>query len=248
MSAALPTRREEAWRYSDLEAVAKLWPLPKAEQIIVPSGGSFSRVVVQDKGGIVQLSLSLGKQARANLHLLNLGGGYGRIEIDAVLHEAAKLNLVGVQLGDASQTLEIVTRVLHAEPCAQSSQQVRSVMGAKATGSYLGRIEVAKDAQGSNASQSSKAMLLARTATANTKPELIIHADDVQCAHGATVGELDAAALFYLQARGLSPSQARALLIEAFISDALETIDDEASRTRLWTTLEQKLKAMLPDA
>ena len=76
-------------------------------------------------------------------------------------------------------------------------------------------------------------MLLARTATANTKPELIIHADDVKCAHGATVGELDKKALFYMAARGIDPASARALLTQAFIADALELIEDEMARSAL---------------
>ncbi|HET7316507.1 MAG TPA: SufD family Fe-S cluster assembly protein, partial [Sphingomicrobium sp.] len=97
-------------------------------------------------------------------------------------------------------------------------QIVRSVLNGKATGTYLGRIEVARDAQKTDAEQSVKAMLLDRGATANAKPELEIFADDVKCAHGATVGELDADQLFYLGSRGLPPAEARTLLLEGFIT------------------------------
>ena len=86
-----------------------------------------------------------------------------------------------------------------------------------------------------------KALLLDRGATANAKPELEIFADDVKCAHGATVGELDKTALFYLQSRGVPPAQAQALLMRAFLSDALESISDEAARE----TAEARVTALL---
>ena len=95
------------------------------------------------------------------------------------------------------------------------------MLNGKATGTYLGRIEVARGAQKTDAEQSVKAMLLDRGATANAKPELEIFADDVKCAHGATVGELDADQLFYLASRGLPPAEARALLLEGFVDGPL---------------------------
>src|SRR3546814_11965496 len=75
----LPTRRDEAWRYSDIEALARLWPLPAPESIIVPAGGDFKRAIVKDAGEIRQVELVLGKGAVASLHVLNIGGAYGRI-------------------------------------------------------------------------------------------------------------------------------------------------------------------------
>ena len=92
---------------------------------------------------------------------------------------------------------------------------------------------MAREGQKTDAEQSIKALLLKRTATANAKPELEIYADDVKCAHGATVGELSRDALFYLQSRGVAPEEARALLTEAFIADALGTIGQEAVRDAL---------------
>ena len=167
------------------------------------------------------------------MHILNTGGDYGRIAIDVTLHDGAHFELGGAILGSGSQTLEIVTTVLHAEPNATSNQIVRSVLGQRATGSYLGKVMVARDAQKTDANQSVKAMLLDRTATANAKPELEIYADDVKCAHGATVGELDRQALFYLASRGLPPPQARALLLQAFIAGAFAAIADDGERDAL---------------
>src|SRR3546814_5342011 len=119
-------------------------------------------------------------------------------------------------------TLEIVTTVRHDRPNASSKQTIRSVLGQKATGSFLGAIKVARHAQKTDAEQSVKAMLLDRTATANAKPELEIFADDVKCAHGATVGELDKAALFYMASRGMEPGLARTLLLRSFIAGVLD--------------------------
>jgi Fe-S cluster assembly protein SufD len=108
---------------------------------------------------------------------------------------------------------------------------VRTVVGGKATGSYLGKVAVARGAQKTDAAQSVKAMLLDRTATANAKPELEIFADDVKCAHGATVGELDQAALFYLASRGLPPAEAKQLLLQAFVAGVFEGAEDEEALT-----------------
>jgi Fe-S cluster assembly protein SufD len=147
-----------------------------------------------------------------------------------------------VQLGSGDQTIEIITTVTHAEPNATSNQQVRSILSGNAKGSYLGKVAVARDAQKTDSVQSVKAMLLDRTATANAKPELEIYADDVKCAHGATVGELDKQAMFYLAARGLPPAEAKTLLLQAFIASVFEGADGEEALTSAALT---KLEAMV---
>jgi Fe-S cluster assembly protein SufD len=216
--AALPTRRDEAWRYSDLEAVARLWPVPSATVIDVPAELTAARHLIAD-GGIHDFAITLGAGARIDFHVLNAGAGYGRIAIDVTLHDGAHFEFGAVQVGGGDANLEIVTTVRHIEPNATSNQVVRSVLGGSATGSYLGKVAVARDAQKTDSVQSVKAMLLSRTATANSKPELEIYADDVKCAHGATVGELDKTALFYLAARGIPPVEAQTLLLQAFVSE-----------------------------
>ncbi len=219
--AALPTRHDEAWRYSDLAAVARLWPVPSPTVIDVPASESAARHLIADNG-IHDFAVSLGAGARMDFHVLNAGDDYGRIAIDVTLHDGAHFELGAVQVGGRSANLEIVTTVRHVEPNATSRQIVRNILGGSATGSYLGKVSVSRDAQKTDSVQSVKAMLLSRTATANAKPELEIYADDVKCAHGATVGELDAEALFYLAARGLPPLEARTLLLQAFVSEVFE--------------------------
>jgi Fe-S cluster assembly protein SufD len=228
---ALPTRRDEAWRYSDLEALARHWPLPAAEAVIVPAGGEFARTIVQDDGSIHRLDLSLGAGARARVDVLNFGGDYGRVELNVTLHDGADFRLGGVQIGGGTQNLEIVTTVTHAEANATSSQVVRSVLAGRAVGTYLGKVAVARDAQKTDSEQSVKAMLLDRSATANAKPELEIYADDVKCAHGAAIGELDPMGLFYLQARGLPPAEAKKLMLQAFVAEVFEGAPDAAMLT-----------------
>jgi Fe-S cluster assembly protein SufD len=168
-TSALPSRRDEAWRYSDIDAVAAAWPLPAPESIIVPAGGNFARAIVQDAGDIRQIELVLGKGAAASLHVLNIGGSYGRIELNVILHEGADFHLGAAQIGGGEQNLEIVTTITHAEPGATSWQVVRSVLGGTATGTYLGKVAVARDAQQTDSEQDVKAMLLDRSATANAK-------------------------------------------------------------------------------
>ena len=226
-TSALPSRRDEAWRYSDIDAVAAAWPLPAPENIIVPAGGDFRRAIVQDAGGIRQIELVLGKGAVASLHVLNIGGSYGRIELNVILHEGADFHLGAAQIGGGQQNLEIVTTVTHAEPGATSRQVVRSVLGGTATGTYLGKVAVARDAQATDSEQDVKAMLLDRSATANAKPELEIFADDVKCAHGCAIGELDAMALYYLQSRGLPPGEAKKLMLQAFVAGVFDGAEDE---------------------
>ena len=227
-AASVPTRREEAWRYSDMEALTRLWPLPAPESIVVPAGGDFKRAIIQDEGAIRQIDMSVGKGATASLHILNIGGAYGRIELNVTLHEGADFALGAAQIGGGEQNLEIVTTVTHAEPGATSRQVVRSVLGGTATGTYLGKVAVARDAQQTDSEQDVKAMLLDRSATANAKPELEIFADDVKCAHGCAIGELDPMGLYYLQSRGLPPGDAKKLMLQAFVAGVFDGAEDEA--------------------
>ena len=242
MSQALPTRKAEDWRYADLPALATLWPLPAPEAITVAAGGTYTRAIVQDAGGVQQLTLTLEPKATAEIHILNMGGAYGRVELAVTLHEGADFTLGAAQLGAGDETLEIITTVTHAGPNATSRQLVRSVLAGHATGTYLGKVAVARGANGTDASQSVRAMLLDRSATANARPELEIYADDVKCAHGCAVGELDANGLFYLESRGLPPADAKRLMLQAFVAEAfVGAADEDNLRALAQARLEQIL-------
>ena len=245
---ALPTRKLEAYRYADIDALASVWgelaqpqrveiaAQQKLQQIWLPSGDDID---------IRRLEMVLAAGATASIFALNNASRYGRIELDVTLHEGADFAFDAANIGGDSATLEIVTTIRHVEQNATSRQTVRSVLGGKAVGSYLGKVAVARGADGTDSEQSVKALLLDRGATANAKPELEIYADDVKCAHGATVGELDKRALFYLQSRGIPEARATALLTHAFVGDALDRIGDEAVREAFEADAEAWLEAAL---
>jgi Fe-S cluster assembly protein SufD len=223
---ALPTRRDEAFRYSDIDALVTAPLRDAVETVVISAGDRFARQIINcadaDDVIVQNLAITLEAGAKAAIHILNAGGRLGRITLDVTLHHGADFSLNAVQLGSGTQTVELITTVRHIEPNATSRQTVRSVLGGTATGSYLGKVAVARDAQKTDSTQSVKAMLLNRSATANAKPELEIYADDVKCAHGATVGELDKDAMFYLAARGLAPAEAQTLLLQAFVAEVFE--------------------------
>jgi Fe-S cluster assembly protein SufD len=153
------------------------------------------------------------------------GGRLVRNEIDVSLDgPLAQCNLSGVMLLRGHQHADTTTRILHAAPHGTSNEFYKSVIADQARGVFQGKIIVAPDAQKTDGKQLSRALLLSDQAEMNAKPELEIHADDVKCSHGSTVGDLDADTLFYLRARGLDESEARALLIRGFVDEAIATI------------------------
>ena len=241
--APLPTRKAEDFRYTDLDALAGVWPVAP-EEILVPTGQRTALSVVElgDAAVARHLVIEIEAGAAFDLRVLNAGTAFGRIAVDVRLGEGAEFMLGAAQLGGASQTLEIVTEVSHEAPNAVSRQVIRSVLAGQATGTYLGRVAVARGSDGTDAEQSVRAMLLDRTATANARPELEIFADDVKCAHGCAVGELDATGLFYLESRGLTPPQAKRLMLEAFIAEAFAGAAEEE---RLSEAALQRLEALL---
>jgi Fe-S cluster assembly protein SufD len=241
MTAPFPSRKQEEWRYADLDALQPVWEqFAEPLTVTVGAGESFEEVWLpsNDDVQVRRVHIALEAGAKARLFMLNTAPIYGRIELQVSLGEGAEFELFGANIGTGLSTNEIVTSVKHVGEGGRSRQTVRSVLNGKATGSYLGKVEVARGAQQTDGEQSVKAMLLDRGATANCKPELEIFADDVKCAHGATVGELDAMQLFYAESRGLDPMSARALLLEGFVMGLWDSAKDadaicDASREAL---------------
>jgi Fe-S cluster assembly protein SufD len=241
MTAPFPTHRQEEWRYADLDALKPVWEqFAEPVTLTVAAGESFQDVWLPtgDDVHLRRVQLALGEGASARIFALNAASVYGRIELEVSLAEAAEFELYAANIGTGLSTNEIVTTVTHSGVGGRSRQTVRSVLNGKAVGSYLGKVAVARGAQQTDAGQSIKAMLLDRGASANAKPELEIFADDVKCAHGATVGELDPMQLFYAESRGLDPAGARALLLEGFVTGLWDSAKDgeairEAARDAL---------------
>ena len=228
---ALPTRKEEAFRYADIDALTSVWDaLGPPERIEIAAQQELQQIWLPngDPIAVRRAELVVEAGASARIFALNTASLYGRIELDVALHPGAQFERHAANIGGSESTNEIVTTVRHLEPNAMSRQTVRSVLGGKAIGSYLGKVAVARGADGTDGEQSVKAILLNRGATANCKPELEIYADDVKCAHGATVGELDPAQLFYAMSRGLDPASARALLLEGFIGGLWDSLGPDS--------------------
>lgn len=158
---------------------------------------------------------------------LSTGAQLARLETHVKMNgEGGDCQLSAIYLGRGDQHHDVTTCMDHAIGHCTSNQIIRGVLDDRARGVYQGKVHVAKDAQKTDGQQMSRALLLSRKAEADAKPELEIYADDVICAHGATVGELDENQLFYLTSRGIPRNIARAMLIEAFLLDAIDTVEN----------------------
>jgi Fe-S cluster assembly protein SufD len=184
-------------------------------------------------------------QERASVftsHSVSLGGALVRNDINsAMAGEGCECTLNGLYLASGEQHVDNHTVLDHAKPHCASREYYRGILSGHATGVFNGKIIVRKDAQKTDAIQSNKNLLLSPDASINTKPQLEIYADDVRCTHGATVGQLDAEALFYLMSRGIGRDEARRTLTVAFASDVLDRIRLKPLRARL----EQCVKELL---
>ena len=184
-------------------------------------------------GGFISLADRAVVGEGASLVLTTLAGGGSDSRLDgAVLleGEGAYAEAGGALLARGRQRHDANFVLRHAAPGGTSRQVWRSVADDRATCSVAARVEVARGAQKTDGEQSLKGIMLSRSATINAKPELEIFADDVKCAHGATVGELDRDALFYLASRGIREAEAKGLLTRAFVADAIDRAGEDAVR------------------
>jgi Fe-S cluster assembly protein SufD len=178
-------------------------------------------------------------------HFAGFGSKLSRMELEIALEGAgAKADLSGVSVLDGKRHNDITTRIIHRHSDTRSTQLFKHIVGGEARAVYQGKVTVAKGADGSDSTQTAKALLLGETAEADLKPELEIFADDVKCAHGAAVGDLDADSLFYLRARGISEAEARGLLLHAFLEDAVAEITNIDQRERVRTQLLTALRTV----
>ena len=174
------------------------------------------------------------------------GGLFTRSETHAYLKGGkCNLKLNGVYLSSKNQHHDLTTAIYHDVPNCTSKQIVRGVLGGNSTGVFQGKVRVAPDAQNTDGQQMSRAILLSENATANSKPELEIYADDVICAHGATVGEIDDEQMFYLKSRGISEKKAKQILITAFLKDIINESVDEAMQNFVFEEAEMALSEII---
>jgi len=223
----------------------------QAHDSLVIALGDNSRLdhvrLVEDAADAVNISsaaVTLGAHAHFNTFGLTSGAAVSRYQANiAFAGEGSRVETNGVNLLRGRQHADTTLFMDHAVPHCASREVFRAVIDDRAHSVFQGRIIVRPDAQKTDAKMMTRALLLSDEAEADNKPELEIFADDVTCGHGATSGALDDSLLFYLRARGLPEKEAQALLIQAFVGEAIESIADDALRDLATATAERWLRA-----
>jgi Fe-S cluster assembly protein SufD len=217
-------------------------------EIVAGENSSVDYVKVQQESAaafhIATVAVHQARNSGVRTNSIALGAMLGREELIVVLDgEGAESLLSGLHVTTGSQLIDNHTTIDHARPHCSSREFYKGVLDEKSTGVFNGKIIVRQDAQKTDSKQSDKNLLLSEDAVINTKPQLEIYADDVKCTHGATIGQIDSEAIFYLRSRGIGLEEARNLLIVAFANDILDRIKFEPLRDRLKTELLARLLA-----
>lgn len=217
-------------------------------EVFVGADAGVDLVVIQREADtafhVSNLATRLERDARFSSHVLTLGGRLVRNDLTATLAgEGSEATLSGLFIGSGTRLVDNHTLVDHAVPHGTSRQVYRGILGGEARGVFRGRVIVRPDAQKTNAEQSNPNLLLSDAAEVDTRPQLEIHADDVRCSHGSSIGQLDAQALFYLRARGIDEVAARELLTRGFAHQVLGALPVPALREGLDEVLDASLSA-----
>jgi len=212
-------------------------------EVEVAGGAKLVHIRLQDESeDAFHLNTTFASIAERGVYdsfVLSLGARLARSEIHTRLTgPGGAVHLNGAQLLGGTQHADITTVVAHDAPSCASRQTIKNVLTGRARGVFQGRIEVARAAQKTDGYQMNQALLLSPYAEIDSKPQLEIYADDVKCSHGATVGELDPYQLFYLRSRGIPEPAARAILVRAFLTEALDPIEHEGARNLLENAIE----------
>ena len=218
-------------------------------EISVGAGAHLHHYKLQDEGDsalhLANLQVRLGRDSTYDNFILSLGAKLARNDIGAVLGATGiDCRLSGAYVAGDSQHMDTTSFINHAEPDCRSREVYAGVLDGKSRGVFQGKIVVRRDAQRTDGHQLNRALLLSKGAEIDSKPELEIYADDVKCSHGATAGEIDEDALFYLRTRGIGEDEARALLIEAFLMEALEEVSVPSVRDEFAERLKARLATM----
>ena len=213
-------------------------------EIVAGDGAVVDHYKVQRESGeafhIATMQVALGRSASFTTHNISLGGALVRNDIGATLSEGSEATVNGLYLVNGTQHVDNHTVIDHAKPHGTSHELYKGILDGHSSAVFNGRIIVRKDAQKTDSKQTNKNLVLSDDAVIDTKPELQIHADDVRCTHGATIGQLDAESLFYLQSRGIGKAQARSLLTQAFAQDIVDRIKIPELRNQLEQVLSEK--------
>lgn len=186
--------------------------------------------------------VSVNRYANYTTNTFTFGGAVVRNNLNVILaSDLCEAHLNGLFIAKDHQLIDNHTLVDHQQPNCQSNELYKGIAKDKSTGIFNGKIYVRKDAQKTNAYQSSKNILMSDDATINTKPQLEIYADDVKCSHGTSTGKVDENALFYLKARGIGNESARKLLLQAFAQEVIDKIEIDELQERVVNLFERSL-------
>lgn len=195
---------------------------------------------------ICSLLLSQADNSQVLSNIITLHNNKTRNTVVANINGShSSLSLNGLVLGDKDQNIDNTTTINHIGPDSSSTELFKYVLDGQAKGKFYGMVKVYPNAQKTSAIQTNRNMCISNKANMQTKPQLEIYADDVKCNHGATVGQLDENALFYLRSRGISEQESRMLLMYAFVHDVLENIRLDALKDRLKLLIEKRLRGEL---
>lgn len=213
-------------------------------------GAELDYVHIQQNGGehvsVNRFHARLGRDATLRHAGFDFGGRMTRNDLVAdIAHTGASVQLLGLYLAGGRQHIDNHTRVLHRVGPAHSDEEYRGILNGAARCVFNGKAQVFEGADGTDANQANHNLLLSERAEIDTKPELEIYADDVKCSHGATVGQLDADALFYLRARGLDAAEAQNILTRAFAAGTLARLPVDTVREHLEAAVDERLREIL---
>jgi len=184
------------------------------------------------------------RDSRYSNHAVDLGGKMVRNNLSTELLDSnTETNYYGLYLGNSAQHIDNQTFIDHAVPHCESNELYKGILMDQAKGVFNGKVLVRQDAQKTNAYQQNSSLVLSDDAQMNAKPQLEIYADDVKCSHGATIGQLDEGAVFYLRTRGIPHQEARNLLQQAFLAEVVKEIPHEEIATYVQQLTDQKLNA-----
>ena len=215
-------------------------------EVVVGQNSVLSHYMIEREShqafSVSTLRLEQGRSSNVTSHTVLLGGALVRNNVHPVLAgEGSECLINGLFMATGSQHMDNFMRVEHASPHCDSRQFYHGILDGRSHGVFSGRIIVHKDAQKTDAKQTNKNLLLSQEAQIDSKPQLEIYADDVKCTHGATIGQIDQDAIFYLRSRGIAEDAARALLLFGFAGETLERMKAEPIRRYLETLVAQWL-------
>jgi Fe-S cluster assembly protein SufD len=183
---------------------------------------------------IARMEVDQERNSNFSSHSISIGGELTRNDVNTRFNdEGSECTLNGLYMIEGNQLFDAHTLIDHAMPHCNSHEHYKGILSDKSRGVFNGKVIVRPDAQKTNAFQENNNLLLSNDALINTKPQLEIFADDVKCSHGATIGQLDEEARFYLKSRGIGEEASRAILLHAFASDVITSIKTESVRNYL---------------